>query len=126
MLQKEHRLTNSRDFRKVFAGGRTVVHRMIILKVLPRPTDQPCRFGFSTSSKLGGAVVRNRAKRLLREAVRLLGGNVRQSGYDSVMIARPPIREASFPEVSRAVTETLTKAGLLDAVVLPKRNDASK
>lgn len=115
-MPKEHRLTSSRDFKAVFAGGRTYVHRLIVLKVLPKSRNLPSRFGFSTSSKLGHAVVRNRAKRLLREAVRLEGERVAQVGRDVVLIARPPIREARLDDVRRAIEELFRKAGLLAAM----------
>ena len=113
MLQREHRLTSNRDFKVVFSGGKTCVNRLIVLKVLPKSKERPSRFGFSTSSKLGNAIVRNRAKRLLREAVRLLGDRVKLQGRDVVLIARPPIREAHMCEVQRAVEELFRKAGLL-------------
>ena len=114
MLPKQHRLTENRDFKSVFAAGRTYVHRLFILKVRPKSGELSGRWGFSTSSKLGKAIIRNRAKRLTRESVRLLGRRVRETGYDAVLIARPPIRGASFLEVSQAVEELLRKAGLLE------------
>lgn len=113
MLPKQHRLTRSRDFKVVFAGGRTYVHRLLVLRVLRTAAESPSRFAFSASAKLRKAVPRNRAKRLLREAVRLLGERVAQSGYDAVLVARPPIMEAEFAEVSSAVEELFSKAGLL-------------
>lgn len=113
MLSKQHRLVSNRDFKRVFAGGRTHVHRLLVLKVLTTSAEHSSRFGFSTSTKLGNAVVRNRAKRLVREAVRLLGGRVKQCGVDVVLVARPAIREAGFAEVSQAVEELFRKSGLL-------------
>lgn len=113
MLQKQQRLTRRREFKAVFAGGRTYVHRLLILKVLRRRDEQPGRFGFVTSANVGKAVVRNRAKRLIREAVRLLGDQTRSTGSDIVIIARPPAREATFAEISQAIQELFRKAGLL-------------
>ena len=113
MLPRQHRLASSRDFKTVFASGRTYVHRLFILKVLPTAGERPTRFAFSTSAKLGKAVARNRAKRLLREAVRLLGGRVRQ-GRDVVLVARPPMRDAKLGEVLRAVEELFQKVSLLE------------
>lgn len=113
MLQKQHRLTRRREFKTVFAGGRTYVHRLLILKVLRRRDEQPGRFGFVTSASVGNAVVRNRAKRLMRETIRLLGDTLRSSGTDIVIIGRPPARDATFAEISQAINELLRKAGLL-------------
>jgi ribonuclease P protein component len=115
VLPRQHRLTENRDFKRVFSTGKSHVHRLLILKVRPRPVECPGRWGFSTSAKLGNAVTRNRAKRLVSESVRLLGNQVRESGYDAVLIARPPIRESSMAEVARAVQELLQKAGLIEA-----------
>ena len=84
-----------------------------MLKVLPRPDAQPSRFGFSASAKFGKAVARNRAKRLLGEAVRLFRERLKPSGYDAVLIARPPVREATLSEISQAVEELFQKADLL-------------
>jgi ribonuclease P protein component len=113
LLTKERRLTENRDFKSVFSYGKTYVHRLLILKVRSKPGERSARWGFSSSSKLGKAVIRNRAKRLVRESVRLLHDRVLQTGYDAVLIARPPIRESQFQEVSEAIGELLHKAGLL-------------
>lgn len=113
MLIRKNRLTGSRDFKAVYAKGRTFVHRLAVLKVLSKPAGQPSRYGFSTSSKLGKAVVRNRAKRLFRESVRLLDGRLKQSGYDVVLIARPPVCGLKLPEVRSAVEELFRKSRLL-------------
>lgn len=115
MLQKQSRLTRKQDFKKVYSGGQAYVHRLFILKMLDRRGDLPSRYGFVTSSKIGKAVQRNRARRLFREAVRLLilEGGVRECGCDVVMIARTPARESSLEKVLCAAREQFRKAGLL-------------
>ena len=113
VLLKKHRLTSSRSFKLVLTKGKTYTHRLVIAKVLPTSHNQPIKFAFSTSSKLGTAVVRNRAKRLLREAVRLLTPRIKQVGWDVILIARPPIRGAKIDEVLVVVEELLKQAGLL-------------
>lgn len=114
MLPKEHRLRSSRDFGVVFAHARTYVDTLFILKVLRTSGEKSSRIGFSTSTKLGKAVIRNRAKRRLREAVRLLGDRLRQKGFDAVLIARPPIRDANMDDIKRAVDVLFRKAGVLE------------
>lgn len=77
------------------------------------PNDLPhSRFGFTASRKVGGAVQRNRARRLLREAVRLQMDAIR-SGWDLVFVARPAIVTARFSEVEEACTNLLRRARLL-------------
>jgi len=115
VLQEQSRLTRRQDFKTVYSGGRAYVHKLFILKVLDRNGDLPSRYGFVTSSKIGKAVQRNRARRLFREAVRLLilEGGVREYGCDVVLIARSPARESSLEKVLYAAREQFRKAGLL-------------
>ena len=113
MLSKERRVTSGRDYKAIFAGGKAFTNRLVILRVLPKRGEQPSRFGFLTSSKLGNAVVRNRAKRLLREAVRLMQDRLQPTGYDAALIARPGIRETGIVEVFQAAEDLFKKAGLL-------------
>ena len=84
---------------------------MLVLCRLPHDLEYS-RFGFSVSRRLGKAVVRNRVKRLLREAVRLRLGTV-VSGWDIVFIARQGVVGASFSDVDHAVAQLLGLAGLL-------------
>ncbi len=70
------------------------------------------RVGFSVGKRLGKAVLRNRVRRRLREAVRLLWPAV-QPGWDVVFAARQPIVDAAFSEIQEAVTIVLKRAGLL-------------
>ena len=114
MLQKQHRLTSRRDFKTAFAGGRTYVHKLLVMKVLPTSGERPSRFAFSASAAMGNAAIRNRARRLLRESVRLLGSQLKQRGYDVVLIARPPVCDVGLAEVDQAVRELSRKAGLLN------------
>lgn len=70
-----------------------------------------CRFGFTASRHVGKAVARNRARRLMREAVRLNLQHI-EPGWDLVFIARSAITGACFREVEAACTALLHRAGL--------------
>ena len=63
---------------------------------------------------MGGAVARNRARRLLREAWRVLAPGVVE-GYDLVMVARGPFGNAGAPELAAEIEELLREAGLIEA-----------
>lgn len=70
------------------------------------------RYGIITGKALGKAVVRNRVRRLLREAIRSLHPHL-QSGHDVVIIARRPLVGQPFADIQRIVRMQLQQAGLL-------------
>ena len=81
------RLSRSADFDRVFRHGRSHAGRELVLYVFPRGESEQPRLGLSVSRKVGGAVERNRVKRLLREAFDLEGGRL-PAGTDAVVVAR--------------------------------------
>lgn len=111
-MAKVDRLAKASDFQKVFEQGRTVVAQDIVLKVLRREGQENSRVGFSASKSLDKAVRKNRAKRLLREALRLNQERLKGS-CDIVLVAKGSLQGKSFSEAERAVLGVLRKAGLL-------------
>ena len=111
MLPPPHRLTRSADVTKVQQQGQSWRHPLCIL-VKQQRDDGVSRFAFIASKRVGKAVVRNRVKRLLREAVRLHLGEI-QPGWDCVWIARPQLSQASYAEAETAVLQLLRRAKLL-------------
>ena len=67
------------------------------------------RFGFTASKALGGAVLRNRARRRLKEAVKIVGPGHAVPGYDYVLIARAGTVQRRFTEITRDLERALTK-----------------
>ncbi len=111
MLPRSARLRNTREFRRVYAQGRSHVHPLMVLYARTnRGADR--RIGFSVGKKLGDAVARNRVKRRLREAFRRRFSEVRP-GVDIVIVGRKGVLSAAFEDVCAAAAELLTKAGCL-------------
>jgi ribonuclease P protein component len=85
------RLSRSGDFDRVFRHGRSHAARELVLYVFPREEEGASRLGLSVSRKVGGAVERNRVKRMLREAFAEEGARL-PAGSDIVLVARPDAR----------------------------------
>jgi ribonuclease P protein component len=106
MLPKKHRLTDKRDFQRVFHHGHSFANRYLVLYYLKNRNSDVFRVGFSVSKKVGKAVVRNRVKRLLREAFRLDKERITEP-YDFVVIARPSAAELTFEQIRQNVQHLL-------------------
>jgi ribonuclease P protein component len=92
-VKRANRLSRSRDFDAVYRQGRSVSSRFLVLYWFPQEEPAEPRFGFSVPKSTGGAVVRNKVKRQLREAWRARIPHVPQ-GNDYVLIVRPGLPEA--------------------------------
>ena len=115
------RLSRSADFDRVVRRGRSHASRELVLYVFPREEQGSPRLGLSVSRKVGGAVQRNRVKRLLREAFALEALRL-PAGTDAVVVARQEawglaerqgiagIREALAQLISRAVGDHAPEA----------------
>jgi ribonuclease P protein component len=93
-VQRRHRLSRSRDFDAVYRRGASASGRYLVLHWFPRADDEdgPSRLGLAVPRAVGSAVVRNKVKRLLREAWRELLPEV-PPGHDYVLVARPGLAE---------------------------------
>ena len=99
------------EFQAAYRLGRSYANRLVVLYV--RPTGgSPTRAGFVVGKSLTGAVAKNRARRLLREAYRLHASQV-VSGFDLVLIGRAAIKGAKLQLVEPAVLDVLAKGGVL-------------
>jgi ribonuclease P protein component len=104
-------LSSPRDFAALQRDGTSRSHPLAHARF--RRTDLgTTRFGLSTGQKLGGAVVRNRVRRRLREALRVMAPSF-QPGWDVLIIARPAIVEADQDTLVGALRRTLVKGGAL-------------
>lgn len=107
-------IKQGRDFSRVRQDGQRLVYGCLIANWRKLATDSTPRLGVVTSGKLGNAVVRNRARRLLREAFRIHQHDLMQP-VDLVLVARASIVGKGFAEVERDFLTTLRKAKLLNA-----------
>ena len=115
-MQRRHRLSRSRDFDAVYRHGRSASTRFLVLYWFPRETDaadDEARLGIAVPRKAGGAVVRNRVKRQLREAWTAQLPAV-PPGNDYVLIVREGLAEAveaqGFAWLEERVREVVEKA----------------
>jgi ribonuclease P protein component len=114
------RLKSATDIERVRRDGRSHAHPLVVLVACRRePAELPAvpggapsarpRFGFVAGRAVGGAVDRNRAKRLLREAARSCEPAV-APGWDLLLIARAPLAAAGLAETRAAVSQLLKRA----------------
>lgn len=114
-LGREQRLRQSGEFARVKAGGQRLVWGCLILNWLARPAGSGSRLGVVTSRKMGGAVARSRARRLMREAWRRHQHELAQPA-DVVLIARRSIVGMPFEKVEATYLKLLHQTGLRPAV----------
>jgi len=106
------RIKQGRDFSRVRQEGQRLVLGCMIANWRKLPVDSTHRLGVVTSGKIGNAVIRNRARRLLREAFRQHQHDLTHP-VDLVLVARNSIVGKGFAEVEKDFLTILRKAGLL-------------
>lgn len=106
------RIQQGRDFSRTRQDGQRLVYGCLIANWRKLPADSHPRVGVVTSSKIGNAVVRNRARRLLREAFRLHQHDLTQP-VDLVLVARASIVGKGLAAVEKDFLTTLRKAKLI-------------
>jgi ribonuclease P protein component len=112
---RRQRLSRSAEFDRVYREGRSHANRYLVVYSFPREGDEEDpRLGVSVGRKVGGAVERNRVKRLLRDAFWSVADSL-PDGHDFVVVARPESGELAAregePGVERTLRELLEKAG---------------
>jgi ribonuclease P protein component len=113
MLPRNYRLRQSAFIKRVRQHGRSRKHPLAILLFLANGLNKS-RFAVMASRRIGGAVERNRAKRVLREALRRHLDEI-AAGWDFVVIARRQTPMVTSSEVEEAVLQLFIRAGALSA-----------
>jgi len=102
------RLKRRTDFRAA-AKGLRAPGRAFVLQARQRAEAGPVRVGFTVSKQIGGAVKRNRVRRRLREAVRLMAEAKLRPGHDYVLIGRAAALQSRFIEIVRELDGALRR-----------------
>jgi ribonuclease P protein component len=108
-VKRDQRLRSAADFQRVRERSpRVWPHRLLVLHVAPNDLGR-ARVGITVSGRVGKAVVRNRIRRRLREALRARLGSL-TAGYDVLIVARPASATASWFELGAALDTVLQRA----------------
>ncbi|MFL1461095.1 ribonuclease P protein component [Roseococcus sp. DSY-14] len=99
------------EFLRAAREGRKAAGRHLVLQALPRGDEAPARLGFTATKKIGDAVTRNRAKRRLRAAARLVLAGGAAAGHDLVLIARDGTPACPWPTLLEELRAALRRTG---------------
>ena len=103
------------EFLRVAAKGRRAAMPGLVLQALQRDDDAPARLGFTVTKKVGNAVIRNRTRRRLKEAARLLLRERPLTGVDLVLVGRDATRARDFAACGRTWSERWPRRACDDA-----------
>ena len=104
-------LNRNGDFRALYHRGKSQVHSALVSYVRKNRTGS-CRVGITAGKKVGGAVARNRCKRVIREAYRLLLPRI-EGGWDIVFVARKRTCELKSTKIHQIMEAQLKALGVL-------------
>jgi len=106
--RKRRRLSRSGEFERVYREGSSHANRFLVVYSFPRSedADEDSRLGVSVGRKVGGAVERNRVKRMLREAFWSAAAEL-PDGHDFVVVARPAAAELAAEGGEQALEQSL-------------------
>lgn len=112
MLPKENRLTDRKDFNKIFKQGKGFFAETIGVKSTLNGFNYS-RFGITVSNKVSKkAVIRNKLRRQIREIIHKNLGKIKP-GFDILIICQPGIEKKEFKEIESRIIKILTKIRLI-------------
>lgn len=104
-------LKENRDFRRAYSKGKSYVSPDLVTYVIKNNTNN-LRIGITTGKKIGKAVERNRAKRVIRAAYYEVCDHIRM-GYDIVFVARTKTLYRKSTDILKSMKKHFTDAGIL-------------
>jgi ribonuclease P protein component len=109
---KPGRLRRRAEFLRAASAGKKAAIGGVVLQALPRSDTLPARLGFTVTRKVGNAVIRNRTRRRLKEAARLLLQQRPVTGVDLVLIGRESTRKRNFIALQGDIRRALERTGV--------------
>ena len=106
------KLKLNKDFRRIYGRGRSFVNPAFVTYVLKNRSNN-IRMGITVSKKIGGAVARNRAKRVILAAFRDCVSSI-PNGYDFVFVARTRILNSKSQNIAADIMENLVAAEVIE------------
>ncbi len=113
-LSKQGILRKNNSFQAVYRSGKSFANKSIVLYVLPNQGAKR-KVGFAAGKRLGNAVIRNRVKRLLREAYRL-NQHLLTPDVDLILVGRQAMVKSRYSAVAKAFLDLCGKARILSQV----------
>lgn len=108
--KKSVSLTSNKNFKRAYTDGTSFSSNLAVIYIYPNNLDYN-RTGYSVTRKLGKAVVRNKIKRLFREAYRYYIEHL-TDGYDIIFVARKAVLRSSLNDILKCFAELFKKSGL--------------
>ena len=122
MLGEKNRLKKNRDFKFIYRRGKSAAQKRVAAAYIKSRAEDELLIGFSVSRKVAKAHERNRIKRLMRENVRLLLGDIKP-GYRIIFTARNAAKDSSYDKIGSDIRKLLKKAELFKEHIDGKQND---
>lgn len=110
-MDKECRLRNNEDFKKVYRKGKNYWNRNLVMYVMKNKLNRS-RVGFTVTKKIGNSVVRNRVKRRMKEIFRENVSNIKEE-YDIIIIPKRNVVDIDYDQLKSAMIHIFKLANIL-------------
>lgn len=110
---KSQTLKQNKDFRRLYYRGKSIASPCLVTYAM-KSRNKGVHYGITTSKKIGGAIERNRSRRVIRAALQQLEGSISGS-WDIVFVARSKTSKVKMQKVLSEMTEHFEKLGVINA-----------